>query len=275
MFAKLLKYDCRAVFKYWWIGAVSSLILSLLGGLCIQIIDVDYTSYNSIITLATLGLVLCCIGLVLFLLLSEILVIVRFYKHFFTDEGYLTFTLPVKKTTLLNSKTVMSLIFTFGSMLVFAFDVLLMLSVGIPEDLYRKELWADFFLVLKDIFTTLGGYSAAYIILGIAIFFTLLVAQMLFIFLCITLAASIASKHKVLAAIGIYYAATAAVSTAVQIMSIGGIYTVFEMIEKLENNQTFLSIAFVMFGLLGIVVSAAAIVYAIETYLLDKRLNLE
>ena len=275
MFAKLLKYDCRAVFKYWWIGAVSSLILSLLGGLCIQIIDVDYTSHNSLITLATLGLVLCCIGLVLFLLLSEILVIVRFYKHFFTDEGYLTFTLPVKKTTLLNSKIVMSLIFTFGSMLVFAFDVLLMLTVGIPEDLYRKELWADIFLVLKDIFTTLGGYSAAYIILGIAIFFTLLVAQMLFIFLCITLAASIASKHKVLAAIGIYYAATAAVSTAVQIMSIGGIYTVFEMIEKLENNQTFLSIAFVMFGLLGIVVAAAAIVYAIETYLLDKRLNLE
>ncbi len=275
MFAKLLKYDCRAVFKYWWIGAISSLILSLLGGLCIQIIDVDYTSYQSIQTLAVLGLVLCCVGLVIFLFLSEILVIIRFYKHFFTDEGYLTFTLPVKKTTLLNSKIVMSLIFTVVSVVIFAFDVLIMLSVGIPEDFYRKEVWSDIFLMLQDIFKTLGGYSAAYIILGIAIIISLLIAQMLFIFLCITLAASITSKHKVLAAIGIYYGATALTSTVVQLMSIGGIYTVFELIDAMGENATFMSIAFVMFGLLGIVVAAAAAIYALETYLLDRRLNLE
>ena len=39
-----------------------------------------------------------------------IFVFIRYYKNFFTDEGYLTFTLPVKRSTLLNAKTVNAMI---------------------------------------------------------------------------------------------------------------------------------------------------------------------
>lgn len=95
MFAKLLKYDLRAVFKYWWMAAVASAIIAALGGICISIVNVDYTKYGALQTIATLGIVLAVIGIVIFFTLSEILVLVRFYKNFYSDEGYLTFTLPV------------------------------------------------------------------------------------------------------------------------------------------------------------------------------------
>ena len=39
MLKKLLKYDLKSVFKYWWIAAVTSIGLSALGGLCISIVS--------------------------------------------------------------------------------------------------------------------------------------------------------------------------------------------------------------------------------------------
>ena len=140
MFAKLLKYDLRAVIKYWWIAAVSSLGLSVIGGVCINIITVDYTSFQALQSIAILGLVISIIGLCVFGVLSEILILVRFYKNFFSDEGYLTFTLPVRKTQLLNSKLLMSVIFTASATLVILFDIFLMLAVGIPEEIFNRQL---------------------------------------------------------------------------------------------------------------------------------------
>ncbi len=275
MFQKLLKYDNRAVFKYWWIAAASTLAFSLLGGLCIQILDVDYTDHESIQVLAGLGLALCVIALFVFLTLSEILVLVRYYKHFFTDEGYLTFTLPVKKTSLLDSKIAMSLIFTFSSLIVLLFDAFIMLATGMPEDVFNIKTWQEIFAVITDIFQTLGAYSAVYIILGLGILVMSTAAQMMFIFVCITVGACITQKHKVLCAIGIYYGANAVISFVMQLLSIGGVFTVAELIDALPEGQTFFCVAMVLFGILGITVAVAAGLYLLLTYLLDKRLNLE
>ena len=38
MMKKLLKYDLRAIFKYWWIVALSSLGLSFIGGISLKIL---------------------------------------------------------------------------------------------------------------------------------------------------------------------------------------------------------------------------------------------
>ena len=89
MFAKLLKYDVLSVWKYWWIMALCSLPLSAIGGVCVLIDNADYTQYNALQEVAILGIVLTVLGLFLLPLLTQILVFMRFYKHFFTDEGYL------------------------------------------------------------------------------------------------------------------------------------------------------------------------------------------
>ena len=114
MLKKLLKYDLRAVFRLWWVMAISSLGLAVIGGICLHtLIGVGVDERSTIITIvAALGMLATVIGLSAFLVVTVILIYVRFYKNFFTDEGYLTFTLPVKRSQLLNSKLITTFIAT-------------------------------------------------------------------------------------------------------------------------------------------------------------------
>lgn len=275
MFSKLLKHDSRAIFKYWWIGALVSMCISVLGGMCIQVVDVDYTKYNMITTLAGIGIFFSVVGIMLLPLFTEIILLVRYYKNFFTDEGYLTFTLPVKKTSLLDSKLLSALIFNAVSTLIMGVDVFIMLAVGIPQQFFDVGVWREFFSVIGDVFRVLGGYSIGYIILGILILLAVSVAQTLFIFACLTLASSIVKKHKILLTIGIYYGASIALSIVLNILSFGGIPTVFTLISQLNQNNSVAAIMFILMGVLGIFVLGAGALYLFVLYLLDRRLNLE
>ncbi|MBQ9742297.1 MAG: hypothetical protein IJV88_01300 [Ruminococcus sp.] len=275
MFAKLLKYDTRAVFKYWWIGAVASLFIAVMGGVCIQIVDIDYTEYEVIKVLASIGLIFAIIGITLLPFFTLILVIVRYYKHFFTDEGYLTFTLPVKKTSLLDSKVATTFLFSFAALLVTIFNAFVMLSVGIPEDFLNPNMWEKFFDIIGEIYKVFGAYGIPYTLLAILIISLSTVVQALFIFVCVTLAAVIAKKHKVLMAIGLYYGINMILSFGLQIMAYGGIYTVFSLVSQLPAEEAKLAVLLLMVGTLGLIVLAISAMYLFMLYLLDKRLNLE
>ncbi len=275
MFAKLLKYDTRAVFKYWWIGAVASLFIAVMGGVCIQIVDIDYTEYEVIKVLASIGLIFAIIGITLLPFFTLILVIVRYYKHFFTDEGYLTFTLPVKKTSLLDSKVATTFLFSFAALLVTILNAFVMLSVGIPEDFLNPNMWEKFFDIIGEIYKVFGAYGIPYTLLAILIISLSTVVQALFIFVCVTLAAVIAKKHKVLMAIGLYYGINMILSFGLQIMAYGGIYTVFSLVSQLPAEEAKLAVLLLMVGTLGLIVLAISAMYLFMLYLLDKRLNLE
>ncbi len=275
MFSKLLKHDSRAILKYWWIGAVVSLGISVLGGMCLQINSVEYTKYNMITALAGVGTFFAVVGIVLLPLFTEILLLVRYYKNFFTDEGYLTFTLPVKKTSLLDSKLISAFIFGTASTLLVAVDVFIMFSIGAPEFVFDADLWQGFFYAIGELFGFLGRYSAGYIILGILIIVVGTILQTLFIFACITFASSLVKKHKVLMTIGIYYGVSIALSILMNILALGGLPTVFTLIFRLDESNSLAAIMFILLGVLGILTLAAGGLYLFVLYLLDRRLNLE
>ncbi len=275
MFSKLLKHDSRAVLKYWWIGAVVSLCISALGGVCMQINSVEYTKYSVIIALAGVGTFFAIVGIVLLPMFTEVLLLVRYYKHFFTDEGYLTFTLPVKRTQLLDSKLLTAFIFNTASILLVAIDVFIMFSIGMPEVVFDARTWQDLFEEIGDFFNVLGGYSVAYILLGVLIIIALLLLQSLFVFACITLASSIVKKHKILATIGIYYGASIAFAILLNILTIGGFPTVLTLISQLGENSYIVAEMFMLVGVLGILTLALGGIYLFVLYLLDRRLNLE
>lgn len=275
MFTKLLKHDTKAVFKYWWIGAVASVAIAVFGGICIQIVDVDYTQYELFLVLASIGIAFSAIGLVLLPMFTMILVIVRYYKHFFTDEGYLTFTLPVKKTSLLDSKVATTFIFSFAANLLTVLNVLLMLAVGIPEHFFDPSVWKEIFDVIGEFYTEFGAYGVLYTVLAVLILAVSTVLETLFVFVCITLAASIAKKHKVLTAIGIYYGFSMVTSFLMQILSFGGVSTVITLVTGLEAAEAKAAVLFLMIGVLGMLVLAVSGMYLLMLYLLDKRLNLE
>lgn len=275
MFSKLLKHDTRAILKYWWIGAVVSLGISALGGICMQINNVEYTKYSTIIAFAGVGTFFSIVGIVLLPLFTEVLLLVRYYKHFFTDEGYLTFTLPVKRTQLLDSKVFTAFIFNTASILLVAIDALIMFSIGAPDIVFDAGTWQDVFKEIGDLFSAFGGYSVPYILLSVLIIISFLLLQSLFVFACITLASSIVKKHKILAAIGIYYGASIAFAVLLNIMTLGGLPTVLNHISQLEGGSFIAATLFVLVGVLGILILALGGLYFFVLYLLDRRLNLE
>lgn len=284
MFAKLLKHDSKAILKHWWLGAAACLILALVGGFSYRISLVDYTKYDVFVGVATAIHVLARLGLFLFPLFTSILIIIRYYKHFFTDEGYLTFTLPVRKNTLLNSKIVTAIIFTIVSNIVRYLSLFVIVLIGDPKLIHSEDFLFEVsplggivssiffgYGTLADYVREAGSYAVVSGILIILIILMAYIVEILFIYGCITLAASLVKKHKVLTAIGIYYGTTSILSVVLTILSIFGLFSVYDI----GANLDFKIATLVLCAVLGCMIMVCGAIYLLLTALLHKKLNLE
>ena len=148
---------------------------------------------------AFMAVAICCAA-------SVFVVIWRFYKSRFGDEGYLTFTLPVNHHQLLLSSILNSVI---GIVLVFlaaAAAVVLsciLFMMGFPVDFWPEAAGA----VCRAFGTLMeameGNWMIFWEILG-----TVLLAglhEIVVLMLSVTIGAMIAKKYKLLAAVGAYY----------------------------------------------------------------------
>ena len=136
---------------------------------------------------------------------SVFVVIWRFYKSRFSDEGYLTFTLPVNHHQLLLSSILNSL---FGIVLVFlaaAAAVVLsciLLLMGFPMD-----FWPEAAAVGRAFGTLMESMEGNWLIFWKVVGTMLLsgLHQIVILMLAVTIGAMIAKKYKLLAAVGAYY----------------------------------------------------------------------
>ena len=93
----------------------------------------DYqNSFAATLLSGVLGLIIfgSILILVAFAVISSIIVFVRYYKHFFSDEGYLTHTLPVKTSTHMFSKTWSTLLWVIITTVAVLFFVFLYVLIG-------------------------------------------------------------------------------------------------------------------------------------------------
>lgn len=196
MLKNLLKYDFKAVLKYWWIAALSCFALSFVGGGCITILNTDRELPGLVYPLTIIGLILVIISFVVFSVLSVIFVYVRFYKNFFTDEGYLTFTLPVKRSQLLNAKLIMSV----GTMLltgvVCMINALIIICIGFSDVIFSRNFWEEFRTMIDTIVNEVGFYLVIYSVETLVIILLSVIFSTLFIFCCITFASIITKKQR-------------------------------------------------------------------------------
>lgn len=114
MFGKLIKHEFRATRRlvpFIWLALLVMAILNLISGQ----IGVKWLSFTSMVFL-----VLLAIGQVI---VTYVVIITRYYRSLYTDEGYLTHTLPAEAGSLLGSKVLTSFIWIilsiFASIMVF------------------------------------------------------------------------------------------------------------------------------------------------------------
>lgn len=272
MLKKLLKYDLKSMFKYWWIAAIISVALSITGGFCFSVINSD-KDVSSFVGIFIIALIISIIGIVAFLIVSYALIYVRFYKNFFTDEGYLTFTLPVKRIQLLNSKLISGILIIFITTIVTVADVGILLSLG-----FGKAFFDEFGFIFKELFKYLiiesDIYVVIYIIEILILIFLSVVFTTLVLFACITVAAVLVKKAKVIAAIALYYAINGVISGFLQTLFMYGNTTVNKLIFNLEPSIQKPLGALILLSVIAVFTLICILVYTFEYFLLDRKLNL-
>lgn len=274
MLKKLLKYDFKAILKYWWIAAISSIVLSFGGGWCITVFASEKELPTALYIVATLLIIVVVLGLLVFSILSVIFIFSRFYKNFFTDEGYLTFTLPVKRGQLLNSKLISSTVTMILTYLVLIIDIVIMLVFALKDEIFSKVFWDNFRLIAQDMLDTLGIYFYAYTLEAVILAVLLVVFSTLFLFCCITIGSIITKKAKVITSIGIYYAANSVFSFVVQMFWLFGIAGLEHWTLNMENEKLFGLLALIMLGSILFISIFCGLIYSIQYWMLDRKLNL-
>lgn len=118
MLGKLMKYEMKATARYFLPVYAAILVFSFFIGL--RTYEGPYLSLlNGILPTA---LVLSLVGLAV---ITMIMVVKRFDSNLLGDEGYLMFTLPVKTSSLINSKLITSVLWIIISSLVFILSMVL------------------------------------------------------------------------------------------------------------------------------------------------------
>ncbi len=277
MLKKLLHYDLKSVFRYWWIAAIASVGLSLAGGLAISITQTDKDVPTLIAMLVIFAIIFAIIGIVAFPIFSYIMVYVRFYKNFFTDEGYLTFTLPVKRSQLLNSKLITSILAMAASAAVIVLDIVILFAVGAGKSFY-EELLVPMARELLELFAKMSGLDYMYmffVTIEILLLSILSLAfSSLFIFACITFAAVITKKAKVITAIGIYYVANGAISGFMQLILLFGTSAISNQLTSLPDGLTDPIVTIMIFAVVLVFALACMLLYVLNYFMIDRKLNL-
>ncbi len=279
MLKKLLKYDLRAILKYWWIVALSSLGTSLIGGISLRALfpllqKPELEGAEVFIAIFSfLGLIMSILGISAFIIATEIFIYIRLYRHLFSDEGYLTFTLPVKRSEILNSKLLSGLIINFASVLIVILDIFIFLLAGIDHSEIANVL-SFIGMMLSSAFELWGALSIAYILEAVLLLLCLSLVSYLFIAICMTFAAMIAKKYKIFAAIGIYYVVSAVITFIGQLAIMFGSIGLAALLSSLDPSYIPSVIALLLLSLCVILSALTYCLYTLELYMLDKKLNL-
>lgn len=281
MFRKCLKYDLAPVAKVWWIAAVTMLLLAFPVGLCLRDMRMhsDEYGYMEDFRVSVFGVMLGypCIGF--FVLLTVILVAVRFYGNFYRDEGYLTFTLPVKRQTLFLSKVANGMIWVLASALVSGAAVCLVLSMapnnGLSDVTMLAAWMKDMAETLTEWYQEVGMWTVVYLAELVLLILLAVLSVILSVYLCITIGGVLAKKHKLLASIGTYYVFNIVATIAVYVGLIFLVLWLFSAYEAFPDAALGNG-GVALIGLLGCVVVALvdALLALINLGCLERKLNL-
>ncbi len=283
MFRKLLKYDFKAMLKYWWILAIASVGATVIGAVCFAMMTIggsmteEGSEFISIVLylVGMLGYMVSLFGIAAFAIATEIFIFIRFFKHFFSDEGYLTFTLPVKRVTLLNSKLLAAFVLQICTITIAIVEYFFVFIVGGANiHILESDFWEGIFVFITSIFEAIGLWAIVYLLELLLLYVIVIVCSTLLIFICITFASVIIKKFKVLAAVGIYYVVSYIISA---VTSFGGFFALFAiaiLVMSFPINLLPAICALIIFMALMLYGVVACILYNFELYLLDKKLNL-
>ena len=267
MLGKLMGAEWRALWKPAAILFGIMVVAGCAGVACFNGVEVTsgyYTSSTSFFSNASVTLLMASLfcGFLVWASLAalSVYVVVRFYRTMFTDEGYLTLTLPVPAATLVLAKFLVAfLLVVAASYLSTVLFSAMMTTVSSGE------------LSLSWMIGAAGGMagvadmgSAGSVLAGIVNIVVTAAFNLGLAFAALSLGAWWASRHKVAAAVGLYLGASWLLSL---VFSVFGVILLFD---------SYSSVAMTVFGIVQMAFSAAVAVgaVALAAYVVKNKVDL-
>lgn len=278
MFAKLLKHEWKSTASLLGILSLGALGIGIMGTVVLRLL-VTYgekmfeedSALFLVIPMLGMMLFFLCVALVVYAVGTYIFLLIRFYRNKFTDEGYLTFTLPVTSHQIFLSSAANLFIWQVISGLVVLAAISIAVLFGTATDgIINSESLRYFDFTFSEFALMLGvedyeGYWVLNLLRGLVSWLAATVMAMT----SVTLGAVAAKRHKLLAAIGIYYG----LSVAVNVMF--GAASVIVMIFTANPDAVYDSMYYAS-AVVEIVLQLGVLLggYFLSTYLMKNKLNL-
>lgn len=260
MLRKLIKYDFINTWKQYTLILGLSVVAAVVGALASAIASFSEDTLQILSALAGF----CMIGAFVAPMAIWILVAIHYHKKFFSDEAYLTFTLPATPAQHLTAKMISGVTWYFASagVMIFNFLIIIFTEAIVYATKMSPEMIPDdtapIVMTTMDWLTTLSW--------GVCIVIAM-VAQLALLYLSLTLSGNIATKHKGLVGVVVYMAVNSVASTVMSIAEGVLMFTSFS-VEGME---------FMVLGILSSVLYAGmcAACLSITHHILSRKLNIQ
>lgn len=272
MLGKLIKYDMKALNRFLIIIHAFLLLAALFIRFFITN-RIHFTGEEDSVLLI-LTYILAFMLIVGASFATQIIIAVRFYKNLFSDEGYLTNTLPVTRGQHLLSKTIAGTIWECIDIVLIILSLYIIIATSFVIDIarnYKAEILTELGFVGKY-----ANYSpTAVLIVFLLFYFTSLISNVVTIYASVALGQFFTS-HRVLGAVAAYFALTTILSVITcAIMALFGVLSVTVNPDRYATEFNFLAY---MITLTKISVISSLIItvilYVLTHFIMKKKVNL-
>ncbi len=261
MLKKLLKHEFAATGRFLIPMYLILLVIALFDRLVINL-DIFHGVLAVVPGFLTMAYIVSIIAIVV---VTIVLLVMRFYKNLLGEEGYLMFTLPVRSDQLITTKLIVSMVWTFFSIL--AVVASLLIAFATPD--VMQDIAEGFREVYDVMYASFGGNMVLLVIEFILMALIGGAMNILLIYVSIAVG-QLFNGHRVLGSF----------------LSYVGIYTVTQMVlsviigfgalvfrKPLEEIE---SIPHIVLPVALLVVAVISTIYYLTiNYIFKKKLNLE
>lgn len=271
MLGKLLKHEFIATKRLYLPIYFVTLVLALIVNGFYTLQSKFFSDESSFSVISTIFIVFFTIMFILVLLCcmmsGTVISLYRFYKNVFTDEGYLTNTLPVKPISILISKLITGIVWSIAGTVVFVLAIFLT-DFDLLKEIAKNinvSVIIDFLSDNVLFITALAVFSLISLIL------TLSMAYMS------VAIGNFAHNHKAALSILVYFGSTiffeiiASVSLAITSQEWDDSLTVFSDHTTFTISHTYSAVLFIYAGIL-LIISALELFFT--HFIMSRKLNL-
>lgn len=268
MVKKLFKHELFALGRVLLLVQGILLVIALLTR-ALQFFEMDHFAYDIVLVFTIIFLV---IGNVVNLIAPLIMGMVRYYKHLFTAEGYLSFTLPITPAQHILTKLSATLVFQVTAV----FASLLSVVIATAGEVLG-EIWLAIDYLLNQLNTVAEGHVVVFAMELLALCVVVFLSELLLYYGCISIG-QLFRKNRVLAAVGVYFAyyVVMQILSTVFTVVMGIVGSNMEGTDYIPTAQEI--IAAIHIGLCGLIVwtlIVSAVYFLISHTIIRKKLNLE